>query len=59
MCSKSTKVIYYIILTTKTTFLTHVYLETQTVEECISHSDAAIHLRLQIGCLNRADNEMI
>lgn len=44
MCAK---VIYAVILKPKTTALTHhayIYLETQTVEECITHADAALHL---------------
>lgn len=56
MCTKSD------ILTPKTTGLTHgayIYLETQTVEECIRHADAALHLWLGVDCLNMSDNGMI
>lgn len=36
----------------------HTHLEMQTLEECITHPVAAIHLWLQTGCLHRADNGM-
>lgn len=41
------KVIYCVLLTPKTTGPAHgayIYLETQTVVECIRHADAALHL---------------
>lgn len=37
----------------------YIYLETQTVEECVTHADAATHLWLGTGCLNRVYNGMI
>lgn len=57
-----TKVIYCVILTPRTAALTHrasIYLETQTLEECVSHADAALHSRWGLDGLNRADNGMI